>query len=291
MDSHNELSGTVQGNNLQARTVNGDVHFHASGDASRLVGLYEELADARRRLVESMQAERDLTQVVWMLQALVLRLQDTTMRLGRDRQAEIEATAAAQDRAERQLGLAETERATAVRLLRVARERLTVLQAAVAGPMDLPRAELSTIDLGLDEIDSFLVSQGARLSQISEELGVHDEPLDAVEVAALSERLLEALLLNSPDVAEALIHRMLGPLLKVPLGERRLLLDTLNAWLSTGGSINQTSKTVQCHRNTVINRLRRIESISELDLTDTATHVRLALALRACQLLPHSPFA
>ncbi len=116
-------------------------------------------------------------------------------------------------------------------------------------------------------------------------------PPGAVEVAALVERLPEALLLNSPDLAEALIHRRLGPLLTVPPAERRLLLDTLNAWLATSGSINQTATTVHCHRNTVINRLRRIESITELDLSDTAAHLELALALRASWLLPPGPLA
>jgi DNA-binding PucR family transcriptional regulator len=41
----------------------------------------------------------------------------------------------------------------------------------------------------------------------------------------------------------------------------------------------------------VINRLRRIESITELDLADTAAHLELALALRASWLLPPGPLA
>jgi DNA-binding PucR family transcriptional regulator len=80
-------------------------------------------------------------------------------------------------------------------------------------------------------------------------------------------------------------------LLKVPLAERRLLLDTLNSWLATGGSINQTANAVHCHRNTVINRLRRIESTTGLDLADTAAHLELSLALRASWLLPPGPLA
>lgn len=116
-------------------------------------------------------------------------------------------------------------------------------------------------------------------------------PPGRVEVAALADRLPEALLLNSPSLAEALIERRLGPLLKVPLAERRLLLDTLNSWLATGGSINQTANAVHCHRNTVINRLRRIETITGLDLTDTAAHLELSLALRASWLLPPGPLA
>ncbi|GAB3886746.1 hypothetical protein GCM10029964_051540 [Kibdelosporangium lantanae] len=43
---------------------------------------------------------------------------------------------------------------------------------------------------------------------------------------------------------------------------------------------------MHCHRNTVINRLRRIESVTDLDLTDTTAHLELELALRATWLLP-----
>ncbi|MFI7678027.1 PucR family transcriptional regulator [Actinophytocola sp. NPDC049390] len=116
-------------------------------------------------------------------------------------------------------------------------------------------------------------------------------PPGRVEVAALADRLPEALLLSAPALAEALIERRLGPLLKVPLAERRLLLDTLNSWLETGGSINQTANAVHCHRNTVINRLRRVETITGLDLADTAAHLELSLALRASWLLPPGPLA
>jgi DNA-binding PucR family transcriptional regulator len=48
---------------------------------------------------------------------------------------------------------------------------------------------------------------------------------------------------------------------------------------------------VHCHRNTVINRLRRIGSITELDLSDTNSHLELSLALRASWLLPPGPLA
>jgi hypothetical protein len=112
-----------------------------------------------------------------------------------------------------------------------------------------------------------------------------------VEVAAMAERLPEALLLSSPELAGHLISRRLGPLLKVPFAERRLLLDTLGAWLATGGSISRTADAAHCHRNTVINRMRRIESITGQDLEDPASTIELSLALRASWLLPPGPLA
>ncbi|WP_106186839.1 PucR family transcriptional regulator [Umezawaea tangerina] len=116
-------------------------------------------------------------------------------------------------------------------------------------------------------------------------------PPGRVEAAALAERLPEALLLGSPDLARALIDRRLGPLLRIPVAERRQLLDTLAAWLATGGSINRTATAVHCHRNTVINRLRRVESSTGLDLADTSAHLELSLALKASWLLPPGPLA
>ena len=111
------------------------------------------------------------------------------------------------------------------------------------------------------------------------------------EVAAMGQRLPEALLLSAPEIAGHLVDRRLGPLLRVPLAERRLLLDTLAAWLATGGSISATAKAAHCHRNTVINRIRRIESITGQDLDDPAATVELTLALRASWLLPPGPLA
>ncbi|MGH3494821.1 MAG: PucR family transcriptional regulator, partial [Sciscionella sp.] len=111
------------------------------------------------------------------------------------------------------------------------------------------------------------------------------------EVAALDERLPEALLLGSPELAERLVRRWLSPLLDVPVTERRLLLDTLQTWVGTAGSTTRTAELAHCHRNTVINRLRRIQSITELDLTGEAPPIELSLALRASWLLPPGPLA
>ncbi|GAA3433987.1 PucR family transcriptional regulator [Kutzneria kofuensis] len=111
-----------------------------------------------------------------------------------------------------------------------------------------------------------------------------------VEVAALADRLPEALVLSSPELAEELIRLRLGPLLKIPVGERRILLDTLETWVATAGSVSRTAELVHCHRNTVINRLSRIEAITGNDLSDVP-HLELSLALRASRLLPPGPLA
>ena len=109
------------------------------------------------------------------------------------------------------------------------------------------------------------------------------------EVALLEERLPDALLLSSPELAEQLVRRWLGELLRVPGPERRLLLGTLQIWVATGGSIRQTADIARCHRNTVLNRLQRMQTITGHDFSDPACQVELGLALRASAVLSGLP--
>lgn len=111
-------------------------------------------------------------------------------------------------------------------------------------------------------------------------------PTDQVGVALLTERLPEALLLSAPELAELLVQTWLVPLMKLPAAERELLLDTLEKWVTAGGSIRRTAELAYCHRNTVINRLHRIHQLTGRNLTDAAFHVELGLALRAIRLFP-----
>jgi hypothetical protein len=116
-------------------------------------------------------------------------------------------------------------------------------------------------------------------------------PADRVEVASLAERLPEALLLSSPELAQQLVQLWLAPLMAVPAAERQLLLDTLEMWVVAAGSVRRTAELVHCHRNTVINRLHRIHQITGRDLTDAAFQVELGLALRAARLFPPTQHA
>jgi len=110
-------------------------------------------------------------------------------------------------------------------------------------------------------------------------------PVGRAEIAVLEQRLPDALLLSSPELTAHLVDRWLGALLRVPGPERRLLLGTLQIWVATGCSIRQTADIVRCHRNTVINRLQRMQSITGHDYGDPACQVELGLALRASVLL------
>lgn len=104
-------------------------------------------------------------------------------------------------------------------------------------------------------------------------------------LAALDERLPEAMLVQAPELAQQLVSTWLGSLLDLPEAERGPLLDTLDAWVETSGSAGRTARQVHCHRNTVLNRLRRLSEVTGHDLTGGVTPVELALALRARRVL------
>ncbi|HTJ67671.1 MAG TPA: helix-turn-helix domain-containing protein [Actinospica sp.] len=109
-----------------------------------------------------------------------------------------------------------------------------------------------------------------------------------VAVVELEQRLPEALLLSSPELAERLVQRWLGPVMKLPASERRPLLDTLETWVLSGGSVRRTAELAHCHRNTVLNRLHRITQLTGHEFDGGEFEIELALALRAARLLDAS---
>jgi hypothetical protein len=149
---------------------------------------------------------------------------------------------------------------------------LAALRGTLAGP-----AGVSLVVRGLAEVDAaYWQAALARRTVID----------DRAEIAALAERLPDALLLSAPELAQQLVDRWLGDLLAVPAAERRLLLGTLQIWVTTGGSVKRTADAACCHRNTVLNRLQRMQVITGHDFADPGCLSELALALRASVLLP-----
>jgi DNA-binding PucR family transcriptional regulator len=57
------------------------------------------------------------------------------------------------------------------------------------------------------------------------------------------------------------------------------LLDTLEIFLEVGGNIKDTSERLQVHRNTIIQRLKRIHSLSSIDLEQPDQRLQLQIAL------------
>jgi hypothetical protein len=104
-------------------------------------------------------------------------------------------------------------------------------------------------------------------------------PAGARRVVTIDERLPEALLSNSPEISSRLVGQSLGGLLALPEEERVVLLDTLAAFLASDGSPTRAADELYCHRNTVMHRLRRIESVTGRKLTDPRSRLLWQLAL------------
>ncbi|WP_328722236.1 helix-turn-helix domain-containing protein [Streptomyces sp. NBC_00247] len=104
-------------------------------------------------------------------------------------------------------------------------------------------------------------------------------------VVLLDAHLPTALVVSSPALGTALAHRVLGPLDGIDPADRDVLIETLTAWLEADGSAQRAGARLYCHRNTVLNRLRRFEQLTGRCLTRPADAVEVCLALAARRLL------
>ncbi|KRV48213.1 hypothetical protein AQ490_25760 [Wenjunlia vitaminophila] len=103
--------------------------------------------------------------------------------------------------------------------------------------------------------------------------------------ACLADELPAALLVVRPDLAGELSQRTLAPVLALEPSDRDLLLATLKAWLDADGASSRAATALYCHRNTVLNRLRRLERLTRRSLSVPRDLVELSLALQAHELL------
>ena len=98
-------------------------------------------------------------------------------------------------------------------------------------------------------------------------------------MVTIDERLPEALLRSSPEIADRLVGQSLGRLLELPEEERSVLLETLAAFLGADGSPTRAADELYCHRNTVMHRLRRIEQVTGRSVADPRARLLWQLAL------------
>ena len=62
------------------------------------------------------------------------------------------------------------------------------------------------------------------------------------------------------------------------------LLMTLETYLECAGNLTKTSERLFVHRNTLIQRLERIQSLCEVDLQDRANWLTLQIAIKVYKL-------
>jgi len=86
--------------------------------------------------------------------------------------------------------------------------------------------------------------------------------------------------LTSFEEGEALVERVLGPLLVYEAAHEADLLATLKTFLQQQRSTQKTAAALFVHRQTIIYRLRKIGELTGLDLTETSTLAQLWFALQ-----------
>ncbi|MFE3519260.1 PucR family transcriptional regulator [Streptomyces sp. NPDC059166] len=106
----------------------------------------------------------------------------------------------------------------------------------------------------------------------------------ATEIVRLEDRLPAALVVSQPELSARLVADVFGPLLALDPADRGLLVRTLETWLECGGSAGRAAGSLYCHRNTVLNRLRRLERLTSRSLTRPRELVEMMLALDALRL-------
>ncbi|AVH58624.1 MULTISPECIES: PucR family transcriptional regulator [Streptomyces] len=190
-----------------------------------------------------------------------------TFSAAQDACAAYSYSAAWRIRGDREIGLLALGNAPVSRLIAALR-RNPVGRVGVSGPFE-----------ALHE-----VPEAHRMAEIA----LRTLPRQSAEVAWIEERLPEALVISSPGLATRLARQALGPLLDLPAEERDVLLQTLAVWYHNGRSAARSAELLFCHRNTILNRLRRIESLSGRSLEDHRFLLTCYLGLLTLQHLPEA---
>ncbi|MFD3311354.1 PucR family transcriptional regulator [Streptomyces sp. NPDC058694] len=116
------------------------------------------------------------------------------------------------------------------------------------------------------------------------ELALRTCPPDATAVVRLDQRMPTALVVSQPELAGRLVSDVFGSLLELEPADRAVLLETLDMWLACEGSAGRAAGRLYCHRNTVFNRLRRLEQLTSRSLARPRDLIEMTLALDAYRL-------
>lgn len=110
-------------------------------------------------------------------------------------------------------------------------------------------------------------------------------PMGAIDVVTLDDRLAEAFVAASPELARHLDDKTLRRLEHVNFHDRDTYLATIQAVLTANGSVGQAAKLLHCHRNTVRYRLDRLEELAGIRLDSPPARLlwNMALILKAQQ--------
>jgi hypothetical protein len=119
---------------------------------------------------------------------------------------------------------------------------------------------------------------------------MHASRLDRSCVTVFDEDALAVTSVGAPELMRRVSTNVLGALNELPDDERDLLLDTLEAWFDSNGSITQAASHLFCHRNTVHQRLQRLQQHTGRSVNNPREAAELCVALEANRRLvrPHT---
>jgi DNA-binding PucR family transcriptional regulator len=109
---------------------------------------------------------------------------------------------------------------------------------------------------------------------------------DRTGVAFFDDHPVGTLVAGSADLADRVARLVLGPVFKLGAGEQETLLGTLSMWIEEGGSVAKAGERLFCHRNTVRNRLQRIETLTGRSLADPRSLAEICVSVEAVSLRP-----
>ncbi|MGW1298041.1 PucR family transcriptional regulator [Streptomyces sp. NPDC002533] len=98
-------------------------------------------------------------------------------------------------------------------------------------------------------------------------------------VARFDDHPLSMVVVAAPAEAARLVEVTLQPVLDLPAAERSRLLQTLEQWFASGGSVNAAAQGLFVHPNTVRYRLRRVEELTGRPLSDPRMTADVGAAL------------
>jgi hypothetical protein len=110
--------------------------------------------------------------------------------------------------------------------------------------------------------------------------------LDRSSVTVFDRDALAVTAVGAPDLMDRISDNVLGALNDLPEHDRDVLLDTVEAWLDHGGSIDQVAHHMFCHPNTVRQRLRRLEAHTGRSVNNPRDAAELFIALEMVRRLP-----
>jgi hypothetical protein len=111
-------------------------------------------------------------------------------------------------------------------------------------------------------------------------------PAGKAGVNQLADTPLADLMIGNLDTTRRFVHRVLGPVLRLPDDDRGISLTTAQAWLDARGSAAEAGHALYCHENTVRYRMRRLEEHLGGSLDDPLHLAELAAALQAIRTFP-----